>query len=512
MPTTFQDRYFALVAEIERDFRVAQWKRGDVDIWPLARMDLFLDMHWRHTGQSTSPSARSLRRIVALLAMPFTNVWKSRHDLRHWTALPFRAHAVLLGDGVSLDLVGDAWQDRFGESLVAEFERQGLRTFVMQPGDLSRLPWRRPTFAANLVDVWARIARRADPVPASLPDLEDVNAYLRKQGIEAPSLARAALERRAAAVSKSADAFVLILRIVRPKLAFVVTYYAGLGPAFLVACRRLGILSVDLQHCPQDGAHKAYVWSNLPNRGFSTVPAVFWTWNKPDADRINRWAGPLPEPWHQGQYGGNTQLVNFCGGVSSAWEKQFRAVAGDQTFAREILVALQPIAGQLKVWEKLALTIEAAPVNWRWWIRRHPSSRAQQDTAFGRLLALRGDNIVIEPASRLPLPALLPHMTLLVSLMSGAAGEAAIFGVPAFFLSEEANGPFGELIARRCARVVEPAQLIAEIETLSDPRPGCPDIVQPDLGETLHRLEMAANTYRALVIDSRSAQRGVSNG
>ena len=505
MPTTFQDRYLGLVAEIERDFRVAQWKRGDVDIWPLARMDLFLDMHRRHTGQSTPPSPPFLRRVVALLATPFTNVWKSRHDLKNWTVRPFRAHAVVLGDGVSLDLIGDAWQDRFGESVIVEFERQGLRTFVMQPGDLGRLPWRRPTFAANLVDVWARIARRADSVPASLPDHDDVIAYLRKKGIDAPSLARAALERRASAISKSADAFTLVLRMVRPRLAFVVTYYAGLGPAFVLACRRLGILSVDLQHCPQDGAHKAYVWSNLPSEGYSTLPAVFWTWNRSDADRINRWATLLPAPWHQGFYGGNSQLVNFCGVTADACDRQFRAIAGDRPFAREILVALQPIAGQLRVWDELARIVEAAPADWRWWIRRHPSSRAQQDAAFGRLLALRGDNIVIEPASRLPLPALLPHMSVLASLMSGAAGEAALFGVPAFFLSEEANGPFGDLIARGCARIVDPAQLTEEIELLSDPRPDRPEIVQPALSETLHRLEEVAQAYRALVIGSRSA-------
>ena len=453
MPATFQDRHLGLVAEIERDFRVAQWKRGDVDIWPLARMDLFLDMHWRHTGQTRPSPSPLLRRVAAQLATPFTNAWKSRHDLKNWTVRPFQAHAVLLGDGVSLDLIDDAWQDRFGESLIAEFERQGLRTFIMQPGDLSRLPWRHPTFAANLVDAWARIARRADSVPASLPDHDDVNAFLRKKGIEAPSLARTALERRAASVSKSADAFMLILRKVRPRLAFVVTFYAGLGPAFVLACRRLGILSVDLQHCPQDGAHKAYVWSNVPNEGYSTLPAAFWTWNRSDADHIDRWAAQLPAPWHQSVYGGNTQLANFCGGASDAWGKQFRAIAGERPFAREILVALQPIAGQVKVWDELAQIIEAAPANWRWWIRRHPSSRGEQDAAFGRLLALRGDNIVIEAASRLPLPALLPHMTVLVSLMSGAAGEAAMFGVPAFFLSEEANGPFGDLIARGCARV-----------------------------------------------------------
>src|SRR5205085_2036202 len=158
------------------------------------------------------------------------------------------------------------------------------------------------------------------------PDLDKVQAYLREKGIEAPSLDRAALTRRAATISKAADAFALILKIVQPKLAFVVTYYAGLAPAFLLACRRLGVLSVDLQHCPQDGGHKAYVWSNVPSSGYSALPAVFWTWNRSDADHIERWTKPLPAPWHQALRGGNTQLMNFCG-ASSAWDKRFKAAA-----------------------------------------------------------------------------------------------------------------------------------------------------------------------------------------
>ena len=44
--TPFHHRYLAIVEQIERRFPVAQWKAGDLDVWPLARMDLYLDMYW----------------------------------------------------------------------------------------------------------------------------------------------------------------------------------------------------------------------------------------------------------------------------------------------------------------------------------------------------------------------------------------------------------------------------------------------------------------------------------
>jgi len=56
------------------------------------------------------------------------------------------------------------------------------------------------------------------------------------------------------------------------------------------------------------------------------------------------------------------------------------------------------------------------------------------------LLSLRMPNVVLEQASLLPLPALLRHMSILLSLASGSAAEAAVFGVPAIFLLDDARG------------------------------------------------------------------------
>jgi hypothetical protein len=158
----------------------------------------------------------------------------------------------------------------------------------------------------------------------------------------------------------------------------------------------------------------------------------------------------------------------------------------------EILVALQPL-GDLGVWNALADVIETAPATWRWWIRRHPAMRPEQDVAFGRLVSLRRPNIVIDPAP--PLPALLRHMTVLVSFASGAAVEASWFGVPALFFSSEAAGPFWALIAGRAARVVAVETLVAEITKLPSwpQRPAWK--APPPLIDTLNRLEAMAHGY-----------------
>jgi hypothetical protein len=497
----FHRRFLTLVETIERNFRVSRWKCADVDIWPLARMDLYLDMYWAHMGGSPPVARPFPLRVIERVATPLTNLWKSRRDLAHWVVIPKPSHAVFLGDGVSLDLVDDAWQDRFGEPLIADLASRGLSTFLMQSGELTRLPWHRPTFAANVIAVWGAMAASAATLPAELPDHDRVLQLLAENEVCAPSLSRSKLERRARVVFTTASAFERILRIVKPTLAFVVTYYAGLGAAFLVACRRQNILSIDLQHCPQDGAHKAYGWYAPPDNGYTTLPAMFWNWTERDAAYIRTWASKLDFPWHRSVHGGHTQLAPFLDDRdprTRAWDAKFESIGNGRRFEREILIALQPVGRRRTEWVALGKQIEAAPSQWRWWIRRHPASRPYQDEEYRHLLSLGLPNVVVEEATSFPLPALLRHMSLLVSLSSGASAEAAAFSVPAFFLSDEARGSFAALIEQGFASVIDIRSLNAEIAGLSAAPVRPTRNGGPAIGETLLSLEEAARDYSLL--------------
>jgi hypothetical protein len=498
--TPFHQRFLTLVAEIERNLPVALWKSGDVEIWPLARMDLYLDMYWENVGGEQPPRSPLPLRVLSAAARPLTNLWKSRRDLRHWVGRPKPAHAIFLGDGVSLDLIDGAWQDRYGEPIIAALERRGLSTFVMQSGGLARLPWHRATFSANLVAMRGGIARFARPRAAELPGHEDLIKILARNRVRALSLSKKALERRASNVSATASSFERVLRVVNPTLAFVVTYYAGLGPAFLLACRRRGILSIDLQHCPQDGAHKAYGWAALPENGYATLPAVFWNWTTRDAADIRRWTSTLSRPWHRSLHGGHTQFLSFLDAApaSQAWDSRFEAVAKGATFEREILVALQPVGGFRAGWDALAALIQAAPPSWRWWIRRHPASAPYQDSEYMPLVSLRAANVMVAESSSLPLPVLLRHMSVVVSRFSGAAVEGAFLGVPAIFLSEEARGQFSDLIDRGLASIVQIARLVETIAGMPAVAARLTALRFPDINSTLLELQEFAVGYAQL--------------
>jgi hypothetical protein len=198
--------------------------------------------------------------------------------------------------------------------------------------------------------------------------------------------------------------------------------------------------------------------------------------------------------------------MDDSGSEATTWDAKFSATAGKGIFEREILIALQPIAGHRADWNALAAQVDAAPATWRWWIRRHPASRAYQDAEFGRLLSMSKSNVMIDEASALPLPVLLRHMSVLLCLASGAAMEAAMFAVPVLFLSEESRGPFAELIARGAARVVDIGDLDSEIARLAAAPSRQTAARQPALGETLRSLGVIAQDY-ALLCRSSDARR-----
>ena len=481
---SFHQHYLTIVDEVERRFRVAGWRSGGVDLWPLARMDLYLDMYVQDTLCPVAPVRSRIRRGLDVLARPVTTIWNQRSDLRKLRLLPHRADAIFLGDGVSLDRIDGVWEDRFCEPVLSALDTQGGAGFLMQAGDMRRLPRRRPTYPANTIATAGHVLA---PLFAAQTELQDHGAFLQflhAQGILAPSLSASRLARRARIVAASAFAFEQILRVVRPKLAFTVTWYAGLGPAFMLACRRQGVLAVDLQHCPQGARHKAYGWSGVPAGGFNVLPAIFWTWNRNDATHIASWARA---PWHRSIVGGHPRLDPLL---------DEEAPAGDAEYRHEVLVALQTIGGRSGLWDRLAEVIAAGPEDWRWWIRRHPAARPEDDRLYAKLVALRGSNICVDAAS-LPLPTLLRHVTVVVSAASGVAAEAAAFGVPAIFLSRDASGPFGDLIQSDHARIVEDmTTLLAAIEALPTRRRPMAGEKPPQLAATLGHLEELAGDYR----------------
>jgi hypothetical protein len=511
--TEYHRQFFALVDEIERRFSVADWRVGDVPVWPLARATLYSNICEEllgeggaegHARRQKSNLPARMARAAGCAATPLINIWRSRTDLRHAILRPHRADTLFLGDGVSLDPVDGAWRDRFCDPLIADLEKHGRSTLLMQRGNLERLPRSRPTFAANTLINWAHLRagplRTARPPAISVPDYDAVLQFIAQSGVPALGLSIDTLRARAASISTTASAFERLLETVRPSLCFIVGYFWGMGHALTLACRRRRILSVELQREGRSGEHEAYRWSNVPEAGYGILPAVFWTWTENDAAAIEAWAGQLKFPWHRAIHGGHPQIAMWLDDhdpLTRATDAKISDVRAHAVAEREILVAVQTMAGYEEIWNALASLIEAGPPGWRWWIRKHPSTLHLGNLAVGRLLAIDRPNVLVDLPSSLPLPALLRHMDVVVTATSGSAVEASMFGVKTLFLSQDARNFHPRLIEAGDAEIVTDMNGLAQ-RLRDQPRNPAKGIVQPDLSGTLSRLRKMADEYRNL--------------
>ena len=58
----YHRRFIELVDRIEREFPVVDWRCGDVPVWPLARMELYLDMHFASIGAAIGISDHDVQQ------------------------------------------------------------------------------------------------------------------------------------------------------------------------------------------------------------------------------------------------------------------------------------------------------------------------------------------------------------------------------------------------------------------------------------------------------------------
>jgi hypothetical protein len=86
-------------------------------------------------------------------------------------------------------------------------------------------------------------------------------------------------------------------------------------------------------------------------------------------------------------------------------------------------------------------------------------------------------------------------MSAVLSLASGAAAEASMFGIPAFFLIDAARHSFADLIARGAAAVIDVDSVNATIAKIPRIPHRAAHDYPPAIDETLLQLEERARVY-----------------
>ncbi|HET6244694.1 MAG: hypothetical protein H0V01_14270 [Bacteroidetes bacterium] len=253
----------------------------------------------------------------------------------------------------------------------------------------------------------------------------------------------------------------------KTKLSFVTCYYAMPCMALSAASKTLGIPCVDIQHGLQVN-HAAYTkWSKVPVDGYSALPSMFWCWSHIETKIIMDWAKGTNGK-HKAVIAGNTWneiWQDEALSKGSYIESLERTNPTGKSF--NILYTMQPLNDALP--DFFMQAIKRSPADWKWWIRIHP--RQINDIEKIKKLLEQGcgfEKVELKMASEFPLPVLLQHTDIHITLFSSVVIEAADFGVPSIIMHKNGLEIFNSEIESGYA-VYEPGdstKLIGVIEHL----------------------------------------------
>jgi hypothetical protein len=218
----------------------------------------------------------------------------------------------------------------------------------------------------------------------------------------------------------------VLLGKLRPKNLFLVCFYSDITFASVLACRELGIRSVELQHGQQGDHHLMYThWAYLPEEGFEMLPDYFWNWGTTSSERISKWSG---NKVHKTVAGGNAWIPfwkeNYRSQKDHDLRKELDLLAKGR---RKVLFTLQPVTDPIPSF--ILRAIHNTEKDCYWMIRLHPAMKNKEVEIITLLHEAGVSDYDMSVATKADLYELLLATDIHLTLWSSVAYEAYEFGV-----------------------------------------------------------------------------------
>lgn len=417
---------------IESTIPVKDWKLDGIDIWPIIRLKLYF--HLTRLDLELPENPRSLsKKILLAIGKRIKYFFLLFNSSAHKKII--KADAIFLADPSYVKRDNKLYQ-RFCDPIIEEMEAIGVTTLTMTLLKDVNAPLFTPAYFISLyfqiICDLTELKKKLGLIQAkklSLEGWDECITYIQRIQNNGNTLSFGKITLDLAVFKSLVDYYGKILNIVQPKCAFVVSYYDnGLNNmAYIYACKKMGIPSVDLQHGTINDLHAAYGrWTHLPSTGYNTLPNYFACWDKSSRDCINSWASNYKDH-HRAVIFGNRFMQTVANERSSAFKDYLRNVQLECSPEKHVLLTLQVECGFPDI---LKETLRLSPPAYFWWIRFHPMMTGdEKSNAIAIVSSIKGLNYNINEASTNLLYSILPHMDMHLTLNSSVVQEASHFGV-----------------------------------------------------------------------------------
>jgi len=443
------------INEIEGKFNVEEWVLDNIHIWPILRIRLAYQLDdMVKTRVSVTKKQLFERAIHKSLSMPnglLRHYYAKTVDCRNNDRLDRKIDVVFFTYASSRSFrVREAWVDRFSDPFIYLFKQRKLESLSLERS--SRYEYKIPRFNRSILIQpglsWLALLNTIKCKNLTFPsstqaELYQFFDYLGENVLDAyiPDLYSTKL--RVGYIRLVADYLKRILKKADPLLLFGSNYYGDDDMAAILACRELGITSVDIQHGIQGDYHIAYArWTKVPEGGYELMPNVFWNWSEDEHRTIQAWNQDVREH-HRSIVGGNLLYQVFGdkdNEISKYYDETFRHLVPERDKYVHLLLSLQWGVGLLDLYRD---AMNRSPSNFYWWVRGHPSmSRREIKEVIAKLRELKNVNFNFEEATSFPLFTLLKYMDVNITENSTTIIEAEWFGVPSIITNESGARSF----------------------------------------------------------------------
>lgn len=466
------------VETIEDMFPVETWVAEGVHLWPLIRSNLYLELFYRGR-QEIRPSIRKnllheiFRHGIQFLARTANQERATLTDRTHESGPPAPVDALFLTYSVHRTRLREGWYDQYCEPFTDAFRELEWKSLILElsPSGEYRMPRRSPSRLiqkdVDLVLIKSKL-RRSGNHTIALEGYDGFYSYLKENDLPSSGFRLEVIGGLAKYLLGLRDYFENILAITRPKIAFVAEYYSVYGSALIAACRRRGILSVDIQHGLTGDDHLAYgSFRKIPSGGYETLPGIFWCWSEYEAEVIRRWNREVSQT-HRPFVGGNLWMnlwMDDTDELPTRYDRIIRNLKGGSI--RSVHVLFTPsMLYDVKEW--ILSAMRSSPPGYRWWVRVHPCRQKEREIVRHMLAEKGVINAELDWTTEFPLLALLRHTDINVTSFSTTVHEAERFGVPSVLTDQAGVSLFLDNISSGTAVIATtPDALLVEIERLS---------------------------------------------
>ncbi len=429
---------------IEENVPISKIKYNGLKIWPIIRLEIWKTLHSNLKYSSTQeivnkPSLK--KKLKKYWNIVFYQLNKNDYRKSKAVFLIARYDRTVQVDG--------KYYSRFSNSLQEVLREINIDSVTL---DLSRK--KQPVYGETyfidreIPSFYNWIFRRKNI--NKIKHWENLENYLNKN-FPNIKLDKNFIIKNTEAVLNYQKIFERILKKIKPKVCFLECYYHPTAFGYILACRKLGIKTVEIQHGEQHGMYRD--WINIPKDGYEIMPNLWWCWGEESARKINEWSKSA-YPEHKAFVGGNPWISKFVSNINEN---------NHQENSKNVLIALPNKDFSI---QHLLEAIKNSPPNINWQVRLHPM-RLQDKTIKEKIQIefknTGNKNIEIEEASSLPLFDILLKVDFLITPWSTVAYEALTFGVHPIIISIEDKVVFENYVNKGLFSLADTSEKILSI-------------------------------------------------